>query len=357
MSGASTGTASILVTGGAGFIGGALVRSLLDRTGDTATLVTVDALTYAADPTALAAVERHPRHRFEHVDLRDREALRRVFERHRPDAVVHLAAESHVDRSIDSPLDFVGTNLVGTAHLLEEVRRHVASIQGEALERFRLVHVSTDEVFGPAPPGTAFAVDAAYAPSSPYAATKAGADHLVRAWARTYGLPAVVVNATNVYGPGQYPEKLVPVMILAALEGRPMPLYGDGEQVRDWLHVDDAVEGLVSVLERGRVGGTYLLAGGEELRNLDVVRRIADAVDARVPGRAPGWSRTLIRHVVDRPGHDRRYALDDRRTREELGWRPRRAFQEGLAETVQWYLEHRQRGAAGALRLPGPGAG
>ncbi len=357
---------SVLVTGGAGFIGSAVVRLLA---GQGRRVVNVDKLTYAASLDSLAGVADRPDYAFERVDIADRVALREVFERHRPDVVLHLAAESHVDRSIDGPADFVRTNLVGTFALLEECRRHVARLDGPARDAFRLVHVSTDEVYGSLGPDGLFHEASPYDPSSPYSATKAGADHLVRAWHRTYGLPAVVTNCSNNYGPYQFPEKLIPLMILNALEGRELPVYGQGDNVRDWLHVDDHARALISVLDHGLAGATYLVGARQERRNIDVVRTICDLVDelagplpagssAASSGASPGASpepgrRALIRFVKDRPGHDFRYAIDPSRIEAELGWRPRHDLESGLRDTVRWYLENRdwwERIRSGAYR-------
>lgn len=326
---------NILVTGGAGFIGSALVRHLIEHT--SATVINVDKLTYAGNPASLAAVESSGRYRFEHADICDRPPLDDVFLRHQPHAVMHLAAESHVDRSIDGPADFVQTNLMGTYQLLEAARAYWAGLSKP--DAFRFLHVSTDEVFGDlGDTGSASSETCAYVPSSPYAATKAGADHLVRAWARTYGLPALITNCSNNYGPYQFPEKLVPHTILNALAGRPLPVYGDGSQVRDWLFVDDHARALCAVLERGAVGETYNVGARSERRNLDVVRAICHCLDSVLPDRAP--FEELITFVEDRPGHDRRYAIDPGKLEQELGWAPAETFDSGLAKTVRWYLDN-----------------
>jgi dTDP-glucose 4,6-dehydratase len=330
---------NILVTGGMGFIGGALVRHLLTETGHT--VVNVDRLTYAASPEALASFAGDPRHRFERADIGDAAAMAALFARHRPDAVVHLAAETHVDRSIDGPMSFVATNVVGTATLLEAARAYWSGLPSEARDRFRFHHVSTDEVFGALGPGDPpFTEASPYAPRSPYAASKAASDHLVRAWGETYGLPVIVSNTCNNYGPWQFPEKLIPLGIANALEGRPLPVYGRGEQVRDWLHVEDHACALRLVLERGRVHETYAIGAGEERRNLDVVRAICEALDELRPDPAGPHAR-LIAFVPDRPGHDFRYAIDPSKAKRELGWQPSLSFAEGLRRTVAWYLEHR----------------
>jgi dTDP-glucose 4,6-dehydratase len=326
----------VLVTGGAGFIGSAVVRRLLAD--GAARVVNVDKLTYAGNLESLPGAEDHPRYTFEHADICDAPRMRRVFEQHRPDAVLHLAAESHVDRSIDAAADFVTTNVTGTFTLLEEARRYWDGLAGEARAAFRFLHVSTDEVFGSADDGGAFDEDSPYRPSSPYSASKAASDHLVRAWHRTYGLPVLVTNCSNNYGPCQFPDKLIPLMILKALAGEPMPVYGRGENVRDWLYVDDHVQALLAVLRRGVPGATYCIGGGEPHRNLDVVRRLCALLDELAPADAP--RERLIRFVEDRPGHDLRYAVDASKVRRETGWAPRESFDSGLRRTVRWYLEN-----------------
>lgn len=327
----------ILVTGGAGFIGSALVRRLIGGTPHA--VLNVDKLTYAASPASLPDVENDPRYQFRRIDICDAAALGDAFLDFRPDAVMHLAAESHVDRSIDDPAVFLETNTIGTLRLLEAARAYWNGLDAEAHARFRFHHVSTDEVFG------ALALDAmpfteasGYDPRSPYSASKAAADHLVRAWGHTYGLPVLITNCTNNYGPYHFPEKLIPLMILKALRGEPMPVYGRGENVRDWLHVDDHVEALITVLERGRPGETYFIGGGAERSNLSVVTAIAKLVDEVAAPLPSGRPRTdLITFVPDRPGHDLRYAIDASKIARELGWRPARSFEEGLRQTVEWY--------------------
>ena len=322
---------TILVTGGAGFIGSAIVRQLIRETG--ARVVNLDKLTYAAMPEALEECAENRRYCVVHGDVCDRALLAEVFEEHAPEAVIHLAAESHVDRSIDGPAAFLETNVLGTFALLEAARAWMAGRRGG----FRFLHVSTDEVFGSlGPADPAFSETTAYAPNSPYSASKAAADHLVRAWGETYGLPVVTTNCSNNYGPWQFPEKMIPVMITAAIDGAAMPVYGTGENVRDWLHVEDHARALRLVLERGATGRTYNIGGDAERNNIEVVRRICALMDARFPERAP--HEHLIRFVNDRPGHDRRYAIDARRIRRELGWAPERDFEDGLAATVDWYL-------------------
>ncbi|RMD79963.1 MAG: dTDP-glucose 4,6-dehydratase [Gammaproteobacteria bacterium] len=332
----------ILVTGGAGFIGSAVVRLLVAR---GHTVINVDKLTYAGNLESLAEARHHPRHRFEQVDVCDGPALERVFREHRPEAVMHLAAESHVDRSIDGPAAFVQTNVVGTYTLLEAARAYWGALEGEARRRFRFHHVSTDEVYGDLGPvgegPEAFREEDPYRPSSPYAATKAAADHLVRAWHRTYGLPVLLTNCSNNYGPYHFPEKLIPLTIIKALRGEPLPVYGRGDQVRDWLYVEDHAEALALVLERGRVGRTYLIGGRSPRSNLEVVRAVCALLDELLPGSPHRPHAQLIRFVADRPGHDRRYTIDPSRIEAELGWRPRESFESGLRKTVRWYLEHR----------------
>lgn len=329
----------VLVTGGAGFIGSALVRRLVRESGHR--VVTVDALTYAANLDNLAELQGHPRHVLEVVDIRDGAALARVFARHDPDAVVHLAAESHVDRSIDGPAAFIETNITGTYVLLEAARRHWAALPEERRHRFRFVHVSTDEVFGSLGDDGVFTEDTPYRPSSPYSASKAASDHLARAWQETYGLPVMVTNCTNNYGPYQFPEKLIPLMILKGLAGEAMPVYGTGENVRDWLYVEDHAEALHLVLEKGAPGRTYTIGGGCEKRNIDVVRGVCALLDQRAPLPDGRPHESLITFVADRPGHDLRYAMDTGRMQGELGWRPRESFETGLAKTVDWYLANR----------------
>jgi dTDP-glucose 4,6-dehydratase len=328
---------TILVTGGAGFIGAAVVRLLVRR---GARVVNVDALTYAGNLDSVAEAAASPLYAFERVDVRDAEALRDVFERHRPSAVMHLAAESHVDRSIDAPREFVDTNVTGTFSVLQEARRHWSRLRGVDADAFRVLHVSTDEVFGSLGESGRFTEETPYRPSSPYAATKAAADHLVRAWHHTYGLPCVITNCSNNYGPYQFPEKLIPLTILNALAGEPLPVYGRGENVRDWLYVEDHAEALVLALERGLPGEAYAIGGRAERRNVDVVHAVCDAVDALRPDAAIGSRRSLVRFVADRPGHDLRYAIDPSKAERELGWAPNVTFEEGLRRTVAWYLDN-----------------
>lgn len=331
---------SLLVTGGAGFIGSALIRQLIDET--DAEVVNVDALTYAGNLESLGRARYDSRHVFEHVDVRERGELDRIFREHRPAAVVHLAAESHVDRSIAAPERFIETNVNGTLTLLEAARAHFCTLDDEAKARFRFLDVSTDEVYGDLGfDGPRSSEERRYAPSSPYAASKAAADHLVRAWHRTYGLPVLITHCSNNYGPCQFPEKLIPLVILNAIEGKPLPLYGTGENVRDWLYVEDHARALRLVLEAGEPGRTYHISGRAERTNVEVVGAICKILDELAP-RAHGSYAELTRFVPDRPGHDKRYALDDTRVRDELGWRPEERFESGLRKTVRWYLDNPQ---------------
>ncbi len=323
----------ILITGGCGFIGSAVVRLAVGRGHH---VVNLDALTYAANPANVAAVGNSPLYAFERADLRDPAALAGIFERHKPGAVLHLAAESHVDRSIDGPAAFVETNVTGTFNLLQAARAHWER-EGRP-GSFRFHHVSTDEVFGTLGAEGKFTEDTPYAPNSPYSATKAASDHLVRAWHETFGLPVLLTNCSNNYGPFHFPEKLVPVVILRALAGEPIPVYGRGENVRDWLFVEDHADALLLVLERGPVGRSYNIGGENEARNIDLVRTICRLMDEMRPEGAP--HERLITFVADRPGHDLRYAIDPARIRGELGWRPSVTLEEGLRRTVRWYLDN-----------------
>ncbi|MCK6572341.1 dTDP-glucose 4,6-dehydratase [Myxococcota bacterium] len=329
-----------MVTGGAGFIGSAVVRHVIRETPHR--VVNVDCLTYAGNLDSVAEVAGDARYAFERVNICDAPEVRRVFETHRPDAVLHLAAESHVDRSIDGPAAFIETNLVGTSVLLEAARRHWAALPEAERGVFRFHHVSTDEVFGSLGPAGFFTEESPYRPNSPYSASKAGADHLVRAWHHTYGLPVVTTNCSNNYGPYHFPEKLIPLMILNALEGKPLPVYGDGRQIRDWLHVEDHARALLTVLEHGVSGETYAIGGHNERRNLDVVQAICEALEAAGAPKPRGVARfrDLVTFVADRPGHDLRYAIDAGKIERTLGWRPRETFESGLAKTVRWYLEN-----------------
>jgi len=327
----------ILVTGGAGFIGSNFVLDWIGTVGEP--VVNLDKLTYAGNAANLASLQGERRHELVQGDIADRALVERLLEKHRPRAIVHFAAESHVDRSIHGPAAFVQTNVVGTFELLDAARAFWSGLEGAERDAFRFLHVSTDEVYGSlGPKDPPFSETTAYAPNSPYSASKAGSDHLVRAYHHTYGLPVVTTNCSNNYGPFQFPEKLIPLMIANALEGKPLPVYGDGLQVRDWLYVADHCEAIRVALAKGRTGETYNVGGNAEKRNIDVVHAICDALQDMRP-RAGGY-RQLVTSVPDRPGHDRRYAIDARKVRGELGWSPRETFETGLARTVRWYLEH-----------------
>ena len=325
----------ILVTGGSGFIGSAVIRHLIRDLG--ASVVNIDALTYAATPEALEETAQSDRYIFEKVDIRDANAIRDVFAKHRPEAVMHLAAESHVDRSIDGPGDFVQTNVIGTFNMLQAALEHWRGLSGSAQDVFRFHHISTDEVYGTLGPDDApFTETTPYAPNSPYSASKAASDHLVRAWSETYGLPVVTSNCSNNYGPWQFPEKLIPVMLIKGVDREPMPVYGKGENVRDWLHVDDHARALALVLTKGRLGHTYNIGGDAEETNIALVKHLCALLDERRPGAGPHAD--LISFVTDRPGHDLRYAIDATKINNELGWHPQETLESGLAMTVDWYL-------------------
>ncbi len=329
----------ILVTGGAGFIGSAVCRRLIGATKHS--LVNLDMLTYAANLSSLAPIGNSPRYRFVEGDICDGVLVARLLREYEIDAIMHLAAESHVDRSITGPAAFIETNIVGTYTLLDAARQYWADVRGKNPQGFRFHHISTDEVFGDLPfDETKFTEETPYKPSSPYSSSKASADHLVRAWNATYGLPVVVSNCSNNYGPYHFPEKLIPLTILNALEGKPINVYGKGENVRDWLHVEDHAEALVAVLERGRAGQSYNIGGNAERTNLAVVETICDLVDKRRPLADGRSRRSLITFVTDRPGHDRRYAIDATKIAGELGWQPRHSFEAGIAATVDWYLDN-----------------
>jgi len=325
----------ILVTGGAGFIGSALVRHLVGHGHD---VLTVDALTYAGNRASLRDVEGNGRHRFVQADICDRAAMDTAFVQFQPERVMHLAAESHVDRSISGAGDFVRTNVTGTFTLLEVARDFWGRLPAAEAERFRFLHVSTDEVYGSLGDEGLFHEDTPYDPSSPYSASKAASDHLAKAWARTYGLPVVVSNCSNNYGPYHFPEKLIPLIVLNAMAGRELPVYGAGDNIRDWLYVEDHARALDLIASRGRIGETYNVGGRNERRNIDVVRRICTLLDELMPAAAPRES--LIRHVTDRPGHDERYAIDATKLETELGWRAQETFDSGIAKTVRWYLDN-----------------
>jgi dTDP-glucose 4,6-dehydratase len=328
----------VIVTGGAGFIGSAVVRALVQDGGHQ--VVNLDKLTYAGNLESVASVAANPQYSFAHLDICDTQGVKALLEAVQPDAILHLAAESHVDRSIDGPMAFIETNVVGTAVLLQEALAYWRGLTSERQRAFRFHHVSTDEVYGSLGAEGLFREDTPYAPNSPYSASKAASDHLVRAWHHTYGLPMLITNCSNNYGPFQFPEKLIPLTILRGLEGKPMPVYGRGENIRDWLHVEDHARALIAVLTGGRPGEVYNIGGGAERRNIDVVRGICNLMDQMVPGERPRAEN--ISFVTDRPGHDLRYAIDSSKIQRELGWQPRESFESGLAATVRWYLDNRK---------------
>jgi dTDP-glucose 4,6-dehydratase len=329
----------LFVTGGAGFIGSAVIRQLIRETEDT--VINIDKLTYAGNLDSLRDVSTSPRYHFEKVDICDSGRITQLFERYQPDALMHLAAESHVDRSIDGPAAFVQTNIVGTYTLLEASRQYWQRQRGSKPDGFRFHHISTDEVYGSLGPTGLFTEETPYQPNSPYSASKASSDHLVRAWHHTYGLPVVTTNCSNNYGPYQYPEKLIPLMILNARDGKPLPVYGKGTNVRDWLHVDDHARALRLVLAKGRAGETYNIGGLNEKTNLEVVHTLCSLMDELAPHSPYAPHQSLINFVADRPGHDQRYAIDAAKIQRELGWKPQETFESGLRKTVQWYLEHK----------------
>ena len=330
----------IIITGGAGFIGSAVIRQYINDTDHE--VINLDALTYAGNLESLADVAASPRYHFEQVDIRDYDEVVRVIVDYRPDAIMHLAAESHVDRSIDGPADFIMTNIVGTYNLLDAARQYWNALDAEKKENFRFHHVSTDEVYGDLEATGYFTEETAYDPSSPYSASKASSDHLVRAWHRTYAFPVVVTNCSNNYGPCQFPEKLIPLVTLNALEGKQLPVYGDGSQVRDWLYVDDHARALRLVLEQGETGETYNIGGHNEKTNLEVVKTICGLLDKLVPESPYKPHASLIRFVTDRPGHDLRYAIDADKIERELGWAPQETFESGIEKTIKWYLDNRE---------------
>ncbi|MHA6964328.1 dTDP-glucose 4,6-dehydratase [Zobellella denitrificans] len=331
---------TILVTGGAGFIGSAVIRHIIRNTSDIA--VNVDKLTYAGNLASLVGVADSPRYRFAHLDICDRAGLDELFTKHQPTAVMHLAAESHVDRSISGPAEFINTNIVGTYTLLEAARHYWNGLDNERKTAFRFHHISTDEVYGDLHGTDAlFTETTPYAPSSPYSASKASSDHLVRAWQRTYGLPTLVTNCSNNYGPYHFPEKLIPLVTLNALEGNPLPIYGKGDQIRDWLYVEDHARALYQVVTEGKPGETYNIGGHNEKTNLEVVHAICRLLDELAPSRFSPYA-SLITHVTDRPGHDLRYAIDAGKIERELGWKPFETFESGILKTVQWYLANQE---------------
>jgi dTDP-glucose 4,6-dehydratase len=330
---------TIFVTGGAGFIGSAVCRHLLSETG--ARIINLDKLTYAANLDNIPDGVDNPRYAFEHADICDGPLLRRLFLRYQPDAVMNLAAESHVDRSIDGPSEFVQTNVVGAFTLLQEALRYYRGLSGWRSKRFRFLHISTDEVFGSLGEAGLFTEKSPYAPNSPYSASKASSDHLVQAWHETYGLPTLLTNCSNNYGPYHFPEKLIPHMIIRGLAGDSLPVYGDGQNIRDWLYVEDHARALSLVLEHGSVGQTYNVGGRNERTNLHVVQTICDLLDELVPG-ATGARRNLITFVADRPGHDRRYAIDASKLEREIGWRAQENFESGIMKTVRWYIDQQR---------------
>ena len=334
---------NVLVTGGCGFIGSNFIRQRLAGNGsEVARLINLDALTYAGNPANLADVTADPRYVFVHGCISDADLVSQLLREHAISAVINFAAESHVDRSIDSPEPFVQTNVVGTSRLLNSAFRYWRSLEGAERDRFRFLHISTDEVYGSlGPKDPAFTEETPFAPNSPYAASKAASDHFVRAYWHTYKLPTLTTNCSNNYGPYHFPEKLIPLVILNALEGKPLPIYGDGRQIRDWLFVEDHAEAIWLVLQRGRIGETYNVGGNNEQANIDIVRSICALLDRKVPRTKGGSYSNLITHVADRPGHDRRYAIDSRKIARELGWKPKESFVTGLEKTVDWYLSNR----------------
>ena len=328
----------IIITGGAGFIGSAVIRQYIKDTEHE--VINLDALTYAGNLESLAEVESDARYTFEHINICDIHALQRVFAQHQPDAIMHLAAESHVDRSIDGPSDFIQTNIVGTYNLLDVAKKYWDGLSGESKGAFRFHHVSTDEVYGDLDETGYFTETTSYQPSSPYSASKASSDHLVRAWHRTYGLPVVITNCSNNYGGYQFPEKLIPLVTLNAMEGKPLPIYGKGNQIRDWLHVDDHARALRLVLASGKIGETYNIGGHNEKTNLTVVKTICGLLDKLIPDSPYIPYESLITYVTDRPGHDLRYAIDASKIASELGWTPVETFESGIEKTIHWYLEN-----------------
>jgi dTDP-glucose 4,6-dehydratase len=332
---------NILITGGAGFIGSALVRNIIQKTEHS--VINVDKLTYSGNLQSLESIEKSKNYTFEQVDICNEKELHRVFKENQPDIVIHLAAESHVDRSIDGPSDFIQTNIVGTFNLLEQSKNYWQSLEGDKKENFRFLHVSTDEVYGDlTETANSFSEDSAYTPSSPYSASKASSDHLVRAWYRTYDLPVLITNCSNNYGPYQFPEKLIPHVILSVLNGKKIPIYGDGKQIRDWLYVDDHVCALMNVTLNAKVGETYNIGGNNEIQNIEVVRKVCSILDELIPNKFNNVSSfsELITYVKDRPGHDVRYAINTDKINKDLGWEPQENFESGIQKTVEWYLNN-----------------
>ncbi len=331
-----------IITGGAGFIGTSVLRHLINNTEHH--VVNLDKLTYAGNLESLSSIEDDNRYQFKQIDICDKQAVNNLFTEFKPDIIMHLAAESHVDRSIDGPAEFIHTNIVGTSVLLEEARKYWSTLEGQAKEQFRFHHISTDEVYGSLGQDGLFLETSIYDPSSPYSASKASSDHLVRAWHRTYGLPVVITNCSNNYGPYQFPEKLIPLVTLNALEGKALPIYGKGDQIRDWLYVDDHARALYKVATEGKLGETYNIGGHNEKTNLEVVKTICSILDELVPNHPQGVSKyeELITYVADRPGHDLRYAIDATKIQKELGWVPDETFESGIRKTIQWYLDNHE---------------
>jgi len=331
---------TVIVTGGAGFIGSAVIRQYIENTDYK--VINVDALTYAGNLESLSDVNGNERYNFEHANICDKVAMQRIIKNYQPDAIMHLAAESHVDRSIDGPAEFIQTNIVGTSVLLDEAKKYWVNLPKEKKQSFRFHHVSTDEVYGDLGDTGFFTETTAYDPSSPYSASKASSDHLVRAWHRTYGFPIVITNCSNNYGHYQFPEKLIPLITLNALEGKPLPIYGNGQQIRDWLHVDDHAEALRLILEKGSIGETYNIGGHNEKTNLQVVEIICTLLDELAPNSKYRPHNKLISYVADRPGHDERYAIDASKIDQEFGWVPKETFETGIRKTIEWYLANSQ---------------
>lgn len=328
-----------IVTGGSGFIGSNFIRFILKKS-DTVKMINLDKLTYAGNPNNLQEVENDNRYVFVHGDIGDQDLVKELFLLHKPTVLVNFAAESHVDRSIDGPGDFINTNIVGTYNLLQESLRYYRSLEGESIFKFH--HVSTDEVFGSLEDDGFFTEKTSYDPSSPYSASKAASDHLVRAWQRTYGLPIIISNCSNNYGPFQFPEKLIPLMILNCLSNKPLPVYGKGENIRDWLYVDDHCDAIDTIIEKGKIGETYNVGGNNEIKNIDIVKTICDILDDISPSENIGSYQNLITFVQDRPGHDFRYAIDSSKLINELGWEPKETFSSGIRKTIQWYIDNKQ---------------